>query len=64
MDRPLTPAERAARYRRRHPDRVQAAASRRNRLRVWVGRYYVGYAPTPEDAQSLNDEARKEFHDR
>jgi len=43
---------------------VQAAASRRNRLRVWVGRYYVGYAPTPEDAQSLNDEARKEFHDR
>ena len=64
MAEPLTPAQRAARYRRRHPDRVREAATRRNRLRVWVGRYYVGYAPTPEHAESLNNEAREEFHDR
>lgn len=64
MAPPLTQAERAARYRRRHPDRIREAAARRNRLRVWVGRFYVGYAPTPEHAKALNEETRREFHDR
>lgn len=44
--------------------RDEARRAERNARRVWVGRYYVGVAPTPEHAESLNNEAREEFHDR
>ena len=64
MDRPLTDAERAARYRRRHPDRIRASAARRNRLRVWVGQWYVGYTHRPESADVLNEVIRKEHRAR
>lgn len=54
---PLTPAERQARYRERHPERK----ARSNATRVYVGRYYVGMAPTEETARTLNQQARDHF---
>ena len=77
MVRALTGAERQARYRRRHPERVaaaralyrasehgQAVIAAANARQVWVGRYYIGMAPTIEQASILNNEAREEFHGR
>ena len=59
----MTPgAKRQARYRERHPEYDRGHP--RNARRVFVGRYYVGLAPTPEQAATLNEQSRKEFHDR
>ena len=77
MDRPLTGAERQARYRARHPERIaaaraayrasehgQAVIAAANARQVWVCGYYVGMAPTIEEAQSLNQQAKERFHGR
>lgn len=63
MGSPLSHAERQRRYRHRHPDYREREVVRCRR-RVYVGQYYVGIAPTIEIAQRLNDETRREFHDR
>ena len=60
MAGPLTGAERQARYRRRHPERI----ARSNATRVWVGRIYVGMTHTPETSAMINDAVRKEQRDR
>lgn len=64
MGEPLTDAERARRYRRRHPERIKAAAARRNALRIWCGQFYAGYVTRKSTARTLNDVIRKEHDDR
>lgn len=49
-----------ARHRRYNAQRTDS----RNERRVYVGRYYVGMTRTPETAAALNEETRKELHDR
>lgn len=52
---PLTGAERQARYRARHPERADRGRDERNSRRVWgFGGYYLGIAPTIEQANELN----------
>ena len=46
-----------ARTRRHNAKRTD----QRNERRVYVGQYYVGTAPTPEQAQTLNTETREHF---
>ena len=36
----------------------------RNERRVYVGRYYVGTAPTEEIASTINHETKERFNDR
>ena len=59
-DRYNRSAKGRARTRRHNAKRTDE----RNERRVFVGRYYVGMAPTAESATSLNEEIRKEFHGR
>jgi hypothetical protein len=47
-----------ARHRRYNAKRT---ARPDNSRRVYVGQYYVGMAPTPEQATQLNDETKERF---
>jgi hypothetical protein len=46
---------------RRHNAR---RTDQRNERRVYVGMHYAGTAPTVEQAETLNQQVREEFHGR
>jgi hypothetical protein len=61
---PLTKHQRynrTAKGRARHRRYNAKRTDLRNERAVRVGRLYVGLAPTPEQAQILNDQARREI---
>lgn len=56
--------DRSEKGRARHRRFNAKRTDRRNERRVYVGMYYVGTAPTVEQATELNDEAKERFSDR
>jgi hypothetical protein len=53
--------ERNRRWHKANPERVRENNARNNPRIVKVGQYYVGMAPTVEQAQQLNAETRARF---
>lgn len=63
MDRSVADAryDRSEKGRARHRRFNAKRTDKRNERRVFVGRYYVGTAPSVETATQLNDETKERF---